>query len=111
MKHLYHATKNKNFYDIYDEGLKPGWDGLIYFCTEKEHAVNWIAMSCSKGEEIACFRVRVSDLDQEKIKDGYDHDPNYFKGVTVKTYSENISPDSLEDDEGLDIWGEVYTVL
>lgn len=96
---LYHATKYKNFASILnDQKIKTGADGLIYFTTTQHHSVNWIDFTNHDAEDIIVFRVLSLKLDQSKIDDGYDHDPNFFKGITVKTYAEDISLELVDMD-------------
>lgn len=91
MLFLYHATKMSNYEKIfYDGAIKIGFDGLIYFTTQEAHSVNWVDIKNLDAEDIVCFRINAFKLDQSKIKDGIDHDPVFFKGITVKTYSEDI---------------------
>ncbi|WP_075980110.1 hypothetical protein [Bacillus massilinigeriensis] len=89
---LYHATKLSNYYKIIRDGVvKRGIGGEIYFTTQEAHSVNWVDLTGnSNAEDIVCFRINAFKLDQSKIEDGIDHDPNFFKGITVKTYSEDI---------------------
>jgi hypothetical protein len=81
-----------------DGKLKTNAEGLIYFTTQESHSVNWIDLGNYAGEDIVCFRINALKLDQTKIEDGIDHDPERFKGITVKTYSEDIPTDLFDWD-------------
>ncbi|WP_047154560.1 hypothetical protein [Aneurinibacillus tyrosinisolvens] len=90
---LYHATKYSNYEKIFDDGaIKTGSEGLIYFTTQEAHSVNWVDLTNNiYGEDIVSFRIDASNLDQSKVEDGIDHEPSgLFKGITVKTYSDDI---------------------
>lgn len=89
---LYHATTLSNYYKISASGfVKTNGEGLIYFTTKEAHSVNWIDLTKNdNAEDIVCFRINAFKLKQSKIEDGIDHAPEFFKGITVKTYSENI---------------------
>lgn len=89
---LYHATKISNYYSIMADGLiRTGAEGLIYFTTQEAHSVNWVDFTNNIfGEDIVCFRINSFKLNQSKIENGIDHDPEFFKGIVVKTYSEDI---------------------
>lgn len=89
---LYHATKISNYYKIFQDGaIKTGSEGLIYFTTQEAHSVNWVDLIYNhNAEDIVCFRINAFKLDQSKIKNGIDHNSEFFKGITVKTYSEDI---------------------
>lgn len=91
MLYLYHATKVSNYSKIFHDGkIKKGSDGLIYFTTQEAHSVNWVDLTNINAEDIVSFRINAFKLNQSKIKDGIDHNPEFFKGITVKTYSEDI---------------------
>lgn len=75
-----------------DGALKTGAEGLIYFTTQEAHSVNWVDHFRNiYAEDIVCFRINAFSLDQSKIEEGIDHATELFKGITVKTYSEDIS--------------------
>lgn len=92
MLFFYHATKLSNYYKILNDGaIRTGPEGLIYFTTQEAHSVNWVDLTNNdNAEEIVCFRINTFKLDQSKIKNGIDHNPEFFKGITVKTYNEDI---------------------
>lgn len=89
---LYHATLFSNYNKILSDGvIKTNAEGLIYFTTQEAHSVNWVDLAKNdNAEDIVCFRINALKLEQSKIKDGIDHNPEFFKGITVKTYSEDI---------------------
>lgn len=95
--YLYHATKFKNLPSIVREGLKTGIDGVIYFTTSEQHSVNWIDMTNIDGDDLLVIRVDTKDLDEDLLDDGNDHDPEFFKGITVKTYSKDIPFDYVDE--------------
>lgn len=95
--YLYHATKYENLFGIMRDGLKPGMDGLIYFTTDEQHSVNWIDMVNIKGEDLLVIRVDTNNINEALLDDGYDHSPTFYKGITVKTYSETIPFELIDD--------------
>lgn len=88
--YLYHATKVENLNSIIQNGLQTGPDGLVYFTDKEEQSLGWVDLTNIHASDLLIFRVDSHLLDPNKISTGKDHDPNFFRGVVVLTYSENI---------------------
>lgn len=90
---LYHATLHHNLEEIMENGLKVGWDGLIYFCTKPEDAVKFVGLrAIFEPAPIEVVAVHVDCLNKALIQEGFDHSTKFFGDVDVRTYPENIDP-------------------
>lgn len=86
---LWHATAKKNLESIMFQGIKP-FLGEIYLADSAEWAATFIAM---RGEhQIVAFPV---DLPIRKIKESFDHNPNFFK-CKCYTYNKAIPPRKID---------------
>lgn len=95
-KYYYHATKEKNLGSILSQGLKPGFDGLVYMADTEQNAVQFISLRVyGTDENIIVIQINTEELDKSLFDEGYDHSPEFFKG-DVKTYAGIIPSESFE---------------
>lgn len=71
---LYHATAKHNVFSIMREGLKPGIDGLVYFCANV-NAACWYAMIYNV-DPVAIIRVEFTPEEMEGVKINPDNNPD-----------------------------------
>lgn len=104
---IYHATKKKNTISIIDNSLKPlGIDKLIYFCDTLAGAGTFAYMHGVPLDDIVIIEIDTTNLNKELFNYGNDHNPNFFKGIKVYTYSEEISSEHFSDYFEIDTKGE-----
>lgn len=91
-KKYYHATSEKTFYSILDDGeIKVGWDGIIYLTEKPEEAVRFIALRLT-NDDIYVLEIEVPD--PSLIEETFDHSYNFFKCKSFG-YPENIPSDNI----------------
>lgn len=73
MKTYYHATDKKNIDSIISEGIKPGFDGMVYLCEIPEDACKF--MLVHGYHEAAVFEV---SLDENDVEESFDHSQAFF---------------------------------
>jgi hypothetical protein len=77
MKYLSHATNRDNFDNILANDLKVGIDGVVYLADSKENALKFMAFRPYK--EVVVFQIDVEQLDQDKLRESFDHNEGFFK--------------------------------
>lgn len=70
----YHATDVKNIGSIIAEGIKPGYDGVVYLCETPEDSLKF--MLVHGYHEAAVFEV---ELDSSEVEESFDHSQAFFK--------------------------------
>ena len=96
MEKLYHATLKENLISIYDNGIKRGWDGLVYTCDNPNDALKFLALrAMAENKEVVVIEIFTKYLNESKLQDGMDHNPSFFGNPVVKTYPEDIPTKAL----------------
>lgn len=70
----YHATDVNNVSSILAEGIKPGYDGVVYLCKTPEDACKF--MKVRGYNEAAVFEV---ELDSNEVEESFDHSQAFFR--------------------------------
>lgn len=93
-KFVYHATLKSNITSILEKGLLASdYEKVVYVCTNPIDA--YIFMAIRGLSPIVVFKIATQLLDKNKFDKGYDHSPEFFKGIDVLTYSETIKPQNI----------------
>ena len=119
---LYHATAKHNVFSIMSEGLKPGVDGLVYFCANVDDAC-WYAM-IHNVDPVAIIRVELTPEEMDGTKINPDNNPDVtplalgYEGsipkekipqhlweIPLYTFSEPV--DDIPDDEIDDLLNDI----
>lgn len=80
----YHATDIKNTRSILEDGIKPGYDGVVYLCETPEDCLKFMLV---RGyHEAAVFEV---DLDESEVAESFDHSQTFF-GCRAYMYPRTI---------------------
>lgn len=73
MKTLYHATNPKNLGSIWNQGLKPGMDGYVYF-TENPKASAWYYLVPRPDQKnAAVIPIEFTDEEMTRMKKNLDN--------------------------------------
>lgn len=98
-RYVYHALVNDSakLDSILAEGLKPGWDGLVYTCTKPEHALNFILMRNWGAPEYLAIKIDVSKIKNLPWEEGTDHSPTFFPEHEVVCFEGVIPPRAFKD--------------
>lgn len=75
MKTYYHATRKKNTFKIIDEGLKAGWDGVVYLSDTVDGALEFMEIRQQPG----LFAVIPVYLDESTVEESHDHNRAFIK--------------------------------
>ncbi len=93
----YHATVINNWESIKQEGLRPSIDGLVHLTTDKNKAIEYVALYRPRPVNVVLFRVKVGDGDVSQHCDGAMSGNHHF------VHDGAISPERVRLDS-------VYTV-
>lgn len=90
-KTYYHATLFENLESIMDQGIRKGYDGVVYLTEKPEEAVRFIAI---RGyEKILVLGV---ELEEDLVNESFDHSEAFFK-CKAYTYHEDIPADEITE--------------
>ncbi len=94
MKTLYHATPKDNTISIMCEGIKAGFDGVIYFCETPDDCLTYMSLYADALQryEYAVIPVEFSDEEFANMETNID---NSSKMPTAYAYMGNISADRV----------------
>lgn len=81
----YHATSEYAFYKIINEGIKTGFDGIVYLADSKENALKFISFRLI-NEPIYVLEV---ELNENEVEETFDHSYKFFK-CKAYGYAKNI---------------------
>jgi hypothetical protein len=114
MKKYYHATWQDKYLPILRDGIKPGWEGIVYMCDSTEDVlklmgwrllsrhegveeveVNGEVVKLPKTTEFDSFYVFEFELDEKDVRESFDHSASFFGGARAWFYEGTISPDQL----------------
>lgn len=73
-KKFYHATDFKNLHSILEEGIKPGFEGIVYLAETKEDARKFVALRFY--EKVVVIEV---ELEESDVEETFDHNYSFFK--------------------------------
>ena len=86
---LYHATPLSNLTSIIKNGIKPGYEGVVYACEKVNDALKFLFIRGYDDVLMVKFKV-----DKRKVKETFDHSEAFFKcrcwGCTVP-----VTPDMI----------------
>lgn len=88
---FYHATKFENLASIFDEGLKVGYDKVIYLCDNPKDCLKFMIVRGIK-EVLVCE----VELDEKEVKESFDHSIEFFQ-CRAHTYDKNIELNKISD--------------
>ena len=77
MRYMYHATPKENLNSILEHGLRPGIDGCVYLCEQPKEAIRFLLVK--QPEVIVVFEIAISDEDEARIKESFDHSFEFFQ--------------------------------
>lgn len=87
----YHATPFENLASIFDNGIRKGYDGVVYLTEKPEEAARFVAVrGC---DEILVCEV---ELENDMIEESFDHSMKFFR-CRAFTYPEDISRDDIKN--------------
>ena len=93
MKYMYHATDYNNVISILTNGLKPGYDGIVYMTEKESDAVKFVALR--NYEKIVTIRIKILKVDEKDIFETFDHSIKMF-GCKAYGCNKTISADRLK---------------
>lgn len=82
----YHATQPANLSSILQNGIKKGFDGVVYLAETPEDAAKFLAIRLFK--DILVFEV---ELDDKDVCESFDHSYSFFQ-CRAFTYNSSIDP-------------------
>lgn len=91
MKKFYHATPYTNLGSILVNGLRTGYDGVVYLAETQEAALKFICIRCFNP--ILVIEV---ELDESCVSESFDHSYSFFQEKAF-TYPNCIPADQLGD--------------
>lgn len=85
----YHATSKENLTSILDEGIKPGYDGVVYLCKTPYDAAKFCVIRGVSNIVAIEFM-----LDDNSVTESFDHSEKFFQ---CKAYycERTIEPDEF----------------
>ena len=92
---LYHCFPSKILGDILTEGLKPGFDGVIYFADSFKSAAIFLLIRGHQAKDLFVIEVPKELLDKNKIDESFDHSEEFFK-CKAYVYGNTIPKKTIE---------------
>ena len=90
-KTYYHATPFENLESIIDQGIRKGYDGVIYLAEKPEEAARFVAIrGCRK------MLVLGIELEEDLVNESFDHSQAFFK-CKAYYYSDDIPVDEITE--------------
>lgn len=90
-KTYFHATSYDNLLSIITDGIKTGYDGIVYMCEKEEDAVKFPIIHGIS--HIVTFKIKIKEPD--KIVETFDHSYNFFQ-CRCWGFKGNIPADWIE---------------
>ena len=90
-KSYYHATPYENLLSIRDNGIKCGYDNLVYLADDPKSAASFLAIRLCK--DILVVEVR---LPQNQVVESFDHSEAFFK-CKAFTFNKDIPTTRIKD--------------
>jgi hypothetical protein len=116
--YIYHATTEQAVESIIkDKLIRRGWEGLVYTAGTKEDALSFVSLRPTvvgtveveiDGEMVSFPKTEFPDkymiieiatrfLDWDKMTEGTDHNPRFFKGAKVYAYLDDIPTKAVQN--------------
>jgi RNA:NAD 2'-phosphotransferase (TPT1/KptA family) len=91
---LYHCTERKNLTNIMNEGIKKGYDGVVYLADSANNSAKFLVVRGIKIENLIAFEIDTKKLNAKKLGFSYDHNENFF-GCKAYMYADDIKISKL----------------
>ena len=91
IKTYYHATPFENLEAILAQGIRKGYDGVIYLTEKSDEAARFVAIrGCKK------ILVLGIELEENLVSESFDHSQVFFR-CKAYCYPENIPADEITE--------------
>ena len=90
-KTYYHATPLENLESIMDQGIRKGYDGVVYLTEKPDEAARFVAIR-------GCMKILVLgvELEEDLVNESFDHSQAFFK-CKAYSYSDDIPADEITE--------------
>lgn len=90
-KTYYHATPFENLESILAQGIRKGYDGVVYLTEKPDEAARFVAIR-------GCMKMLVLgiELEEDLINESFDHSEAFFK-CKAYYYSDDIPVDEITE--------------
>lgn len=93
MQVMYHGTPYSNMMKLMDEGIKPGYDGIVYLCEKPEDCAKFLYV---RGiTDIVVFKVKIPRKLEHNLQETFDHSQAFFKCRAFGYFGE-LKPEMIE---------------
>ena len=90
-KTYYHATPYENLESIMDQGIRKGYDGVVYLTEKHDEAARFVAIrGCKK------ILVLGIELEEDLVSESFDHSEAFFR-CKAYMYPENIPANEITE--------------
>ena len=88
-KTYYHATPLENLESIMDQGIRKGYDGVVYLTEKPDEAARFVVIrGCKK------ILVLGIELEEDLVNESFDHSEVFFR-CKAYMYPEDIPADEI----------------